>query len=127
MTKEGNPALLNANWEQWLSPTELSLFHKFGYYSKPLDGLNGEVIAINSQACNTKNWELFKSKQDPGQQFYWLFDKLRELESQNKFAWIISHQDPNFCTQIYGKQMKALYQRFQTVIRFSTYGNQNLT
>ena len=71
---------MNANWEGWLNDSELTLFRKFGYYAKPLQGINGEVIALNSQACNTKNWELFKSKTDPGHQYEWLVNKLYELE-----------------------------------------------
>jgi hypothetical protein len=62
------------NHNHWLSDEEAEVFSAFGYYSKPLSGTNGKIIALNSQACDDMNWWLLdqENRQDPGSQIHWL-------------------------------------------------------
>ena len=60
-------------WKQWLTDEAYEKFGEYGYYSQPIELLNGKqmpagsrVIAYNTQACNTFNWYVFGQRQDPG-------------------------------------------------------------
>jgi predicted MPP superfamily phosphohydrolase len=54
--------------EHWLSEDEISIFAKYGYYSKPMKfHKKGRVIGMNMQACNNLNWWLMDDREDPGQ------------------------------------------------------------
>ena len=53
----------------------------------------------------------------------WLENELRDIEKNNQFAWMIGHVDTNECLHQYGVRLQALYDRFQNIIRFSTFGH----
>ena len=67
-------------WQEagWLDAKEGQEFERFGYYSKPLklkDGKtfpNTRVIAINTMSCYYFNFEVLKTRYDPGDQLEWL-------------------------------------------------------
>jgi sphingomyelin phosphodiesterase acid-like 3 len=99
-------------------------FMKFGYYSKPFKfNHKGKVIALNTNACYDLNWYLVSERYDPGNQLEWLEEQLRMLEEEEGFAYIIGHVPPYHCLHNYGIRYKALMERFQHVVRFSSFGH----
>lgn len=117
---------IKGNWtgENWLSKDEIEQFAKFGYYSKPLpSNSKGKVISLNTQACNDLNWWLLDNRQDPGQQIEWLENELSQLEKENGFAYMIAHIPVQSCLHQFGVRYKALMERYQHVVRFSSFGH----
>lgn len=86
----------------WMSEQELVTYRKYGYYSKNLTLKNGKkvsntkVIAINTMSCYYLNFELLKSRYDPGDELAWLEKELAALEAVNGLAIIIGHVPPIF-------------------------------
>jgi len=119
-------------WEDWMSPEEFSVFEQFGYYSKPLVGINGEtyentkVIAMNTMACYFYNWYLIEDRYDPGQQLDFIVKELDQLEKVGGKAILISHVPPSSeCVHEWGARFRAITDRYQHVIRFSLYGHRH--
>lgn len=114
------------NDKNWLSADETEVFAQYGYYSKPFPfNEKGKVIGVNMQACNDLNWWLLadKDRSDPGHQIEWLENELLELEKAEGFAYIIAHIPAVSCLHQFGIRYKALMERFQHVVRFSSYGH----
>ena len=100
------------------------MFAQWGYYTKPFKfNPKGTVIAVNMQSCNNMNWFLLDDRSDPGQQLQWLEDDLAHLEKQGGFAHIIAHIPPNDCLHQFGLRYKALMERYQHIVRFSSMGH----
>ena len=66
-------------WVDWLPADALAQFHKYGYYSMPIELRNGKkmprgsrLIAYNSEVGDSLNWWLLGQRSDPGHQFAWL-------------------------------------------------------
>jgi len=66
-------------WADWLPADALAQFHKYGYYSMPIELRNGKkmprgsrLIAYNSEVGDSLNWWLLGQRSDPGHQFAWL-------------------------------------------------------
>lgn len=117
---------LKPEWtgDNWLTATEAEVFGRYGYYSKPMSfNPKGKVISMNMQACNNMNWWLFKNRQDPGGQIEWLENELTAIEKDGGFAYIIAHIPPTSCLHQFGIRYKVLMERFQHIIRFSSYGH----
>lgn len=117
---------IKGNWTgpNWLSESEADTFSKYGYYSKPFPfNPLGKVISINTQACNDMNWWLLDNRQDPGQQIEWLENELASLEKQGGFAYMIGHIPVNGCLHQFGVRYHALMERYQHVVRFSSFGH----
>lgn len=77
------------------------------------------------QACNDLNWWLLtdKDRSDPGKQLEWLEAELIELEKNEGYAHIIAHIPSVSCLHQFGIRYKALMERFQHVVRFSSFGH----
>jgi len=118
-------------WEDWMSPEEFAVFEQYGYYSKPLLGINGEtyntkVIAMNTMSCYFYNWYLIEDRYDPGQQLAFITSELEQLEKEGGKAILIAHVPPNSeCVHEWGARFRAITDRFQHVIRFSLYGHRH--
>ena len=73
----------------WISEKEFATYRKYGYYSKDLTLKNGKkvpntkIIAINTMACFNLNFELLKSRYDPGDELSWLEKELATIEEVN--------------------------------------------
>lgn len=108
----------------WLSEEEGELFAKWGYYSKPFKfNPKGRVLSLNLQACNDQNWWMFKQRTDPGDQIAWLEQQLSQIEAEDGFAYILSHIYSVDCLHQFGIRYKALSERYQHIIRFSSFGH----
>ena len=117
---------IKGNWtaKNWLSSEQAEIFSKYGYYSKPLPfNPKGKVISLNTQACNDLNWWLFENREDPGHQIEWLENELSQLEADGGFAYIIAHIPVHGCLHQFGVRFHALMERYQHVVRFSSFGH----
>jgi len=117
---------VKGNWtgENWLSAEEAELFGQYGYYSKPLAfNPKGKVISLNTNACDDLNWWLLDNREDPGHQIAWLESELDQLEKDGGFAYIIGHIPPRGCLHQFGVRFKALMERYQHIVRFSSFGH----
>jgi len=91
-------------WEQWLTAEAYELFGEYGYYSQPMELLNGKklpegsrVIAYNTQACNSFNYYIWGQREDPSHMFAWMEQQLLEVEAAGGLALMIAHYTPNQC------------------------------
>lgn len=75
------------------------------------------------QSCNNLNWWLLKDRSDPGNQLKWLEQELAALEKEDGFAHIIAHIPPDSCLHQFGIRYKALMERYQHIVRFSSMGH----
>lgn len=117
---------IKGNWsgDNWLSEEEVEVFGKYGYYSKPLPfNSKGRVISLNTQACNDLNWWLLDNRQDPGLEMQWLEQELSQLEKDGGFAYMIGHIPVSGCLHQFGVRYKALMERYQHIVRFSSFGH----
>jgi hypothetical protein len=109
-------------WKElgWIEQEEFELYKKYGYYSKPLtlkDGRvfnNTKIIAINTMGCYYYNFEVLKSRYDPGDQLKWLEDELAALEKVSGSAIVIGHIPPMYdeCMHGWSVRYKALAERY---------------
>jgi len=75
-------------WKEqgWMNDIEFATYRKYGYYSKNLTLKNGKkvpntkVIALNTMTCYNLNFDLLKSRYDPGDEIAWLEKELAEIE-----------------------------------------------
>lgn len=110
--------------KNWLSEEEATLFQEYGYYSKPFKfNPKGKVIGLNMQACNNMNWWLLDNRVDPGHQIDWLEKELLQIEKDGGFAYMIGHIPPHSCLHQFGIRYKVLMERFQHIVRFSSFGH----
>jgi len=74
------------------------------------------------------NWWLLdqQNRQDPGGQIGWLEQELLQIEKDEGFAYIISHIYPTDFLHQCGIRYKALMDRFQHIVRFSSFGHSHV-
>lgn len=84
---------------------------------------NTKVIGLNSQPCNNMNWFLWAERYDPGQQIEWFENELAALEAVGGQAILITHIPYYECIHPYGVRLRALFERYQNVIRVSLSGH----
>ena len=107
-----------------MSEDEVSVFAKYGYYSKPFAfNTKSKIIAVNMQSCNNLNWYLLEDRDDPGAQLQWLEGELSDLEKAGGFAHIMAHIPTDSCLHQFGIRFKSLMERYQHIIRFSSFGH----
>ena len=53
----------------------------------------------------------------------WLESELKQIEADNGFAYIISHIPCEDCLHQFGIRWKALTERYQHIIRFTSMGH----
>lgn len=63
------------------------------------------------------------SPNDPGHELAWLESELKDLEENQGFAYIIGHIPSNFCTHQYATRFATLMDRYQHIVRFSSFGH----
>lgn len=64
-----------------------------------------------------------QDRNDPGNELAWLESELNDLEKKNEFAYIIGHIPSNNCKQEFAMRYAALMERYQHVVRFSSFGH----
>jgi len=76
-------------------------------------------------SCYYFNFEILKTRYDPGDQLAWLEKQLSELEEEGGMAILIGHIPPLYyeCMHGWSIRFKALYERYQHIIRMSLYGH----
>jgi len=124
-------------WKDWMTPEVYQEFIHHSYFSydakthpkaseefkRKMDKVR--IISINTQNCYTFNFKLIGEYNDPGQEFNWLENLLRQMEKDGEIAILIGHIPPGNldCTQEFGMRMRALHDRFQHIIRLNLFGH----
>lgn len=124
-------------WDHWLTPKVVQEYQKnsfFSYNSVTHPDTNEEfrrkmsktrIIALNTQNCYFYNFYLIGQFNDPGQQFEWLENLLRQMEQEGEVGIIIGHMSPGVadCIDVVSVRLRALADRFQHVIRLNLFGH----
>jgi hypothetical protein len=66
---------------------------------------------------------LLDERNDPGNQIEWLEKELSQIEKDGGFCHIIAHIPPDECLHQFGIRYKALMERYQHIVRFSSMGH----
>jgi len=109
----------------WLSEEEYQLFKQYGYYTKKYLDTNLRIIAMNCFYCDIMNFFIIKNPTDPGNQFKWMEEVLRQAEKDREYVYIIGHIPPGDSTYTSecSKRYNALVDRFSNIIRGQFYGH----
>jgi sphingomyelin phosphodiesterase len=86
---------------------------------------NTRVIAYNSQNCYVYNFYIIGQINDPGNQFEWLENLLRQMEKDGEIAIFIGHMSPGIadCVSEVSDRLRVLFDRFQHIIRLNLFGH----
>ncbi|CDW86227.1 ser thr protein phosphatase family protein [Stylonychia lemnae] len=125
--------LLADQWSIWLEDQAKEQFQKTGYYAQKLKLKSGKiynnsnVIMLNTEACYNVNFYIWSYRNDPGNQLEWLNRTLHEYEENNQIAIVIAHIPPSYheCNHGWSVRIKSIFDRFQHIIRFQTYGHEH--
>lgn len=129
--------LVADSWSHWLTPKVKEQYLKNTYYDydavthpdttaefkRKMD--KTRIIAINSQNCYFYNFYLIGQRNDPGQQFEWLENLLREMEQKGEVGILMGHMSPGVadCLDDVSSRLRALMDRFQHIIRVNVFGH----
>jgi len=69
------------------------------------------------------NWYLFGQRNDPGNELAWLEQELSSIEEAGGVAILMAHIPPTDCLHEWGARFRALMDRYQHIVRFSTFGH----
>ena len=88
-------------WTDWIGEEEASKYGEFGYYSKDISLENektfpkgSKVLAINTNVCNSLNFNIWGERDDPGHMFAWMEQELLTIEAKGGLAIMIGHYTP---------------------------------
>lgn len=132
--------LISEAWAHWLPEDVKEQYLKNTYFSFKASDYpnttdefkrkmkNTRIISLNTQNCYVYNFHLMDQFYDPGHQLEWLENLLREMEKTGEVAIIIGHMSPGTsdCANIISTRMRAIYDRFQHVIRLSLFGHTHM-
>ncbi len=110
-------------WADWIGEEASLQMKKDAYYSTYNQKWNLKVISLNTHACNSQNWFLFRDPTDPGGMLKWLRNELYEAELNEKRVYIISHFPPHSCLEDFALVYDALLDRFSHTIRGNFVGH----
>jgi len=113
-------------WEDWFSEETLNEFRKNSYYSLINPKFNLKIISLDTQTCDTLNFDLIKeSSVDPLNQLDWMRDELIDAENNNLTVFIQGHIPPGSfnCDPQWSARYRALVDRFTNIIRGQFYGH----
>lgn len=124
-------------WKAWMTPEVNREFIQHSYFSydakthpKASEAFKAKmdktrIISVNTQNCYTFNFKLIGEYNDPGQEFSWLENLLRQMEKDGEIGILIGHIPPGNldCTQEFAMRMRALHDRFQHIIRLNLFGH----
>lgn len=100
-------------------------FKKNGYYTTKHKDTDLRIVSLNSYNCDVLNFYLMKNVTDPGNQFTWLEEVLRQAEKNNEIVYIIGHIFPynsfylSECLYVY----QAIVDRFSHIIKSQMFGH----
>ena len=131
---------LSETWSEWLTPEVEKELREKSFYSyessthpKSTQDFKTKIgktrlIALNTQNCYTWNFFLIGEMNDPGQEFDWLESQLKEMEKNGEVAIIFGHIPPGESdwTSTISLRMRALYDRYQHVIRLNLFGHTHI-
>jgi len=56
--------------------------------------VGSRLIAINTNTCDSLNFNIWGERSDPGHQFAWLEEQLLDIEAQGGLAIMMAHYTP---------------------------------
>lgn len=129
--------LVSQAWTHWLSEEALEEYRtntffsmKVGDHPNVSDDFKKKmnktrIIAYNSQDCYIYNFYIIGQMNDPGQQFEWLENLLRQMEKDGEVAIFIGHMSPGTsdCASVVSSRLRVLSERFQHIIRLNLFGH----
>lgn len=134
-----NPVIdiVGDTWSHWLTPEVKSEYLENTYFSynstthpKTTDNFKRKmrdtrIIALNTQNCYFFNFYLIGEFNDPGQEFEWLENLLRQMEKDGEVGIIIGHVPPGDpdCLHAVSSRLRILYDRYQHIIRLNLFGH----
>jgi len=104
----------------------LNEFKAHSYYSVVNPKFNLKIISIDTQTCDTLNFDLIRdSSVDPLNQLDWMRDELIDAENNNLTVFIQGHIPPGSlnCDPQWSARYRALIDRFTNIIRGQFYGH----
>lgn len=117
-------------WAEWIGEDAATKYGEFGYYSLDIKLENGKgvpegskAITINTNVCNSLNFNIWGEREDPGHMFSWLEHELLSVEAAEGLAIMVGHYTPANCQHQFGTRYRALMERFQNVVRFGLAGH----
>lgn len=69
------------------------------------------------------NFYLIEERDDPGHLLQWLEGELKDIQENGGYAIIIGHIPPVECLHQFGARYHALLDRYQNIIRFSSFAH----
>lgn len=129
--------LVSQAWSHWLSEEALEEYRTNTFFSMKVGDHpnvsqdfkkkmnNTRIIAYNSQDCYIYNFYIIGQMNDPGQQFEWLENLLRQMEKDGEVAIFIGHMSPGTsdCASEVSSRLRVLSDRFQHIIRLNLFGH----
>mmetsp|Transcript_192 Transcript_192/g.241 ORF Transcript_192/g.241 Transcript_192/m.241 type:complete len:383 (+) Transcript_192:235-1383(+) len=129
--------IIAEDWKSWMTEevyeeyTDKTYFsydakthpHATEEFKKKLD--RTRIISLNTQNCYNFNFALMSEENDPGQEFEWLENLLRQMEKDGEVGILIGHIPLGNldCIHEVSVRMKALQDRFQHILRLNLFGH----
>lgn len=112
-------------WSKWIGTKAASSLSKYGRYSLIHRNTNLKIIAINTLACDYRNFWLLVNVTDPGENLKFLWDELKSAEQNFQFVYIIGHIPPgsDSCLSTWSKHYQVLIRRYSNIVRGQFFGH----
>lgn len=112
-------------FKQWFTDEEYEFFVRHGFYTKKYKDSNLRIISMNSYMCDVINFFLMRNPTDPGNQFEWLENVLRQAEKDGEYVFMIGHIPPGDSTFLSecSRRYNAIVDRFSSIIRGQFFGH----
>lgn len=106
-------------YKRFLTNEAYETFRHFGYYTQLHKDTNIRIVSLNSLVCDSFNFNLLRTTADSQQMFIWLEKVMREAEANNEAVYLLNHISTGSTQYTFecGKRIKAIYDRFQHIIK----------
>lgn len=112
-------------WSPWIGTAAAASLQSYGRYSLIHRNTDLKIIAINTMACDQKNFWLLANVTDPGGNIQFLWNELESAEQNNQYVYIIGHIPPgsDTCLSTWSKHYSVLITRYSNIIRGQFFGH----
>lgn len=112
-------------WAPWIGTAAAASLKAYGRYSLLHRNTNLKIVAVNTQACDQKNFWLLANVTDPGGNIQFLYNELQSAEANNQYVYIIGHMPPgsDACLSLWSKHYSVLVTRYANIIRGQFFGH----
>jgi Calcineurin-like phosphoesterase. len=81
-------------WKGWIDEEAYNNFRQKGFYAQVDKKHNVRIIAVDTNACNNLNFDLYQNPTDPYGQLAYIRDQLYQAEKANQSVFIMGHIPP---------------------------------